>query len=152
MKKLGIILLLFILVASCNKDKSRSKKLMKGDVWLVESINIDGEAQGFTGNFATWTIEKDVDIYNQVPSALWDANGQEIEFNWQFRNKGKIFEIAPNDSTCDGTFPELELFGYYIAGEYKVEKQSRKEMTFTSTETSGYPGELVQVKIVRRDY
>ncbi len=151
MKNLGFVLVLLLLFTACNKDKSRSKKLMKGDVWTVESIFIDGQGQPFTGKFATWTIEQDVNIYDRVPTALWYGDGEEIEFNWQFRNKGKTFEIAPNDSTCDGTFPDLEMFGYFIAGEYTVEKHSRKEMTFNSTETYGYSGQLVEIKIVRRD-
>jgi len=128
---------------SCDKNQNNSNKLMKGEVWQVEYILIDGENQVFKGR---WQIIQDVDIYENVPSALWRSEGQEKVFYWQFRNKGKTFEILP-DTICNGSVQDLCFFSYSISGEYLAKRHSKKKMIFSSSNTKGFPGKLVEISI-----
>lgn len=118
---------------------------MKGEVWTVESITVNGNQLQAKGS---WLVTQDVIIYDSIPSVTWEFNGQSVDFNWQFQNKAKEFEIASLEE-CDNSFPYLELECYYLSGKYEVEKRSRKEMIFKSATTLGYSGDMVEIRITR---
>jgi uncharacterized lipoprotein NlpE involved in copper resistance len=71
--KYFIILSIFFMLFSCNKEKRYSKKLMKGEVWTVTGVQVEDSSLSIYG---TWEILSDVDIYDSVPKALW-KNGNE---------------------------------------------------------------------------
>ena len=145
MKHTIIISCLLLILGSCDKNNWNSKKLMKGEEWKVESITVNGNSIEAKG---TWLVTQDVNIYDSIPSVSWEYNGHTVDFNWQFRNKAKLFEIVSLEE-CDNTFPYLELEVYFLSGEYEVEKRSRKQMIFKSTQTEGYSGSIVEITITR---
>lgn len=118
---------------------------MKGETWEVDQLIIDGEEQFIKGR---WRIIQDINIYDNVPSAFWIANDQEKVFRWQFRDKGKIFEIIP-DSICIGSIEDLDFLAYAISGKYQVDQQSKQKMTFTSSNTASYSGKEVEIYLER---
>lgn len=143
--------MLFILVASCNKDKRVSKKLKKGEKWEVKAITIDGEQLDQNG---VWTVSQDVNIYDSIPSIIWSDINEMASFQWQFREKAKVFEISYQSETCENcpnAPQDLELQCYFLSGIYNVTKQSRKEMCFESNETNGYPNKTIAINIERID-
>ncbi len=147
--KVKIIFLLLILVGfGCNKDKWYSKKLMKGEVWTVEQLTIDGANYGVSGN---WEITQDVNIYESVPTANWYSSSDTSAFQWQFQDKGKILEISANDTCCLNILNELDFQNYFLSGEYQVQKHKKKYMEFSSSSTQGFSGQLVEIHIRRVD-
>lgn len=150
MKHLTVLFTLLLLF-SCNKENNYSKRLMKGEVWTVAEIKVDGVALIPNGlsTHGKWTIIQDVSIYDTIPTLQWDHLGQEVVFKWQFQEKGKSFRLILSEEDCDGSFPTLEMEGYYLSGTYTVERKSKKEMVFTSFTTEGYTGERVEIRITR---
>lgn len=144
----GLVIILSLLLFSCNKEKSRSNRLIKGDKWEVQEITIDGDHTSLLG---TWTITGD-DIYKEVPSASWFLNEQNAVFEWQFQSKGKKFQLnyVQLCEECDGEqLSDLDYFSYNLSGSYYVKKCSRKQMEFESSKTIGYPDRTIRIKIKR---
>jgi hypothetical protein len=139
--------ILSITLTACNKEKRFSKKLIKGEKWAVKSINVE-DSQINTGG--TWLVTQDVVIYDQVPQVLWQNDTSNTIFNWQFQNKGDIFELNYSHDTteCDSnTLTYLDYLCYDITGTYKVEQHKKKEMRFSSEVTNGYYGQKVSISI-----
>jgi hypothetical protein len=134
----------------CNKEKRYSKKLMKGEVWVVTGIQADGKSLDFYG---TWHILSEQDIYDSVPQALWKNGNEEAVFEWQFQSKGKKFQLnyVQLCEECEGTaMDELNYSVYDLTGNYEVEKHAAKKMKFISSSTIGYPGKEVVISISRQ--
>ena len=89
MKKLIYLFSILVLFA-CNKEKRFSKRLMKKEKWEVVDVTIDGTKSEF---FGIWSVSPNVDIYDSVPSAIWNWNNQDAFANWQFQDKGKSFVL-----------------------------------------------------------
>ena len=131
-----IILISIVLTAfliSCNKEKRFSKRLQKGETWLVQEIKVDGVAQSIKGE---WKITSDTDIYEEVPQLTWQAQDTlDAVLEWQFQDKGKTF-VLNYFITCDNCDGEdldaLDYFAFEISGKYDVEQHKRKEMKFIS--------------------
>ncbi len=145
---LKIIVLLVVLLHACNKEKRYSNKLLKGEQWAVSSIKIDGQESAVAGK---WHISGD-DIYDSVPSVHWEGNGTlgSSIFQWQFQEKGKKFQLNYYQTCeeCDGVLMDsLDYFTYAITGNYDVERHKKDEMIFVSTETIGFAGKKVEIKI-----
>jgi hypothetical protein len=138
----AIVFLLF----SCNKDKYHSKKLMRGQVWAVESLTVDGSNYGVLGE---WTITRDVDIYNTVPSAVWEVGLETTDFNWQFRDRGKTFELSVSEECSVSPIESLDFQTYFVSGNYELVKCKNKYMEFNSRNTVGFPNQLVKISIRR---
>jgi len=148
--KIILLALAIITITACNKEKRFSKKLIKGEKWVVKSINVDGN-QINTGG--TWLVTQGVNIYDQVPQVLWQNDTSNTVFNWQFQNKGDIFQLSyAHDTTeCDSnTLTYLDYLSYDITGTYKVEQHKKKVMRFTSTETILYPNQTVEINIEKQ--
>jgi hypothetical protein len=147
--KVKITLILFVFVAfACSKDKSYSKKLMKGEVWTVEHLTVDGENYGILGS---WQITQDVNIYESVPTANWHNSTDTSAFQWQFRNKGKTFELSASDTCCITALNPIDLQNFFLSGEYQVQKHMKKYMEFTSSNTLGFTGQVVEIHIRRKN-
>lgn len=149
MKKTALFILLALTVYSCNKEKSFSRKLMKGEIWEVEAITIDGTALETTGN---WNVTQDVDIYDSVPQVSWSSSTMVSVFEWQFQEKGKKFLLSYVQQCieCDGSdLSTLDYLTYNLTGKYDVEQHRRNKMKFTSEETLGYLGQTVEISIQR---
>lgn len=148
-KSIFIFLILGLSIVSCNKEKTRSNRLIKGDVWNVEEVKVNGNDLQI---FGEWIIAGD-DIYNKVSSAKWQYEGQESVFQWQFQSKGKRFQLnyVQLCEECEGEqLSDLDYFTYDISGSYDVVKCSRKSMEFKSFETIGHYNKEISIKIVRK--
>jgi len=152
MKKITLIFSLCILaLTACNKEKSFSKKLMKTQRWNISTITVNGESISQKG---VWFITADVDIYDSVSSVQWvDGNGKgDAIFEWQFQEKGKIFQlnyVQQKDEVDGNLLDTLDYFAYYLSGKYNVEVHKKDQMVFTSDETVQYAGKKVRIEIKR---
>lgn len=149
MNKLIIITLTLFSLVSCNKEKRFSNRLMKGENWLVKEVKIDGQLSQINGN---WKIVSDVNIYDSVPSAYWTHGNFDADFVWQFQQKGKEL-ILQYTSTClecqNDELDTLDFFVDALSGTYKVEKHGLGKMTFESTETKGFSGKKVSIRLLK---
>jgi len=152
MKTKTIILVLAILmvtVMSCNKEKRYSTKLMKGQKWEVKDINVAGNS---LNTFGVWNITQDISIYDTIPQVLWISDTTNAIFNWQFQNKGKVFQLnyVQQCSECNGDeLSTLDYTAYDITGTYDVEHHGRNKMEFISKQTIAYPNQDVHIFIER---
>ncbi|MFK8038829.1 MAG: hypothetical protein AB8B74_11100 [Crocinitomicaceae bacterium] len=120
---------------------------MKGQTWTVTSITVNDEAIATKGQ---WLITSDVDIYDSVPSTKWINGSEDAIFEWQFQDKGKVFELSyvQQKDEVDGNFLDtLDYFAYYLTGKYDVEVHNKDQMVFTSEETIQYNGKMVRIEI-----
>lgn len=139
-----------ILIVSCNKEKPFSRKLMKGDIWTVESVVIDGVENDMKGS---WVVTQDVSIYDSVPQVTWNTGINDAVFQWQFQEKGKKFYINYQQqcAECNGSdLDTLDYLTFNLTGSYDVVKHKRKEMIFSSSSLSAYPGKEVEIQLTRK--
>jgi len=149
MRSFWFLMLLFFGVISCNKEKRYSTRLMRGD-WEVKEVSIAGTNQQLYGE---WYVTEDVNIYDSVPGVEWVANSCDAQFEWQFQNKGKKFQMNYRQlcSECDGTdLDTLDHIVHDLSGTYDVVKHGRNRMIIESTQTLGHSGEKVSIEIQRK--
>jgi hypothetical protein len=153
MKSILTVLLISILaltITSCNKEKRYSNKLIKGEQWTVKDITV---AESSLNTFGTWKVMQDVNIYDTVPQVLWIDGEENSIFEWQFQNKGKVFQLNYMQlcEECDGEdLSTLDHLTYDLTGTYNVERHGRKKMEFSSDKTIKYSGETVSILIEKQ--
>ena len=155
MKTLKIISLsmaILIGFAACNKTKVNSKRLMKAGEWNVTELSVDGTNEA---ELPSWEIE-DCDIYAQSCMAEWmNEEGGHAEFVWQFREKGKTFEISyqadeDHAHAHDHAAEEAAAQAYAFSGVYEVVESKSKEMQFQTAAALGHDGKAVVIKIEKK--
>jgi hypothetical protein len=148
--KFSYVSIIFLLIlSSCNKEKRNSNKLMKGEVWEVKLISVDGEDKQVYGK---WSIETDVDIYDTVPRTEWKFSDQDAVFEWQFDDKGKSFHlqyVQLCEESAGDQLDALDYQTYALSGKYEVERHGKNKMEYKSTATLGYTGKTVEISIQR---
>lgn len=149
MKNLLIVLSIMvgIIGTSCNKTKKYSNRL-DGEIWTVTALAIDGKS---VEELPTFEFDE-CDIYEELCKAKWgNEEGGHSHFIWQFREKGKKFEISNQSSLADshGSHADEEaiLQCANFSGVYDVTKHTRKEMELKSTSTIGFKGNEVVLKM-----
>lgn len=155
MKTLKIISLSMAIVlgfAACNKTKTNSKRLMKAGEWKVTELSVDGSNEA---ELPSLEIE-DCDIYEQSCMGEWmNDEGGHAEFVWQFREKGKTFEISyqaedGHAHAHDHAAEEAAAQAYAFSGVYEVVESKSKEMQFQTTSALGHAGKAVVIKIEKK--
>jgi len=147
-----LILAIAVGFAACNKSKINSKRFMKAGEWKVTELSVDGTNED---ELPHWHVE-DCDIYKESCEAHWEnEEGGEAHFVWQYRDKGKTYEISyqkEEDSgghshSHDHATEEAEAQAYNFSGVYEVVSAKKKSMEFKSTSTLGFSGQTVVIKI-----
>ena len=137
------IILLFTTIVSCNKNKQSSKKL-QGTTWKFTSVKIDGVSDS---SLATLKFNEG-NIYNEVITGIWMnqlmTQSEDVIFAWQFRDRGKTFELS-NQSNGDDALQCSELRGIYATDELTETK-----MRIISTSTLGYINKKVEIELVKQ--
>lgn len=161
MKTLKIILLGAILVigsVACNKTKINSKRFMKAGEWKVTELSVDGSNEA---ELPSWEI-KECDIYKESCKGEWkNDEGGHAEFVWQFREKGKKFEISRQAEEEDDhghghghgdnhAAEEAAAQAYAFSGVYDVVERKKKKMQFETTAALGHAGKKVVIKIEKK--
>lgn len=138
------IAVLLILTDACNKTKTYSNRLDGGN-WKVTELSIDGVNQS---ELPQWNINE-CDIYGESCTGEWiNHEGGHAEFVWQFREKGKTFEISnQSDHTHSHADEEAQLQCSEFSGVYTVEESGKKRIKFKSTSTLGYSGNTTVIVI-----
>lgn len=146
-----LLSLLMFSATGCNKTK-RNTNLLGGESWTVTTLTVDGTAQA---EIPTLSFSE-CDPYNEVCTGEWlHELGHHALFSWQFRNKGKTFEIS-NQSTLEdahGAGHEAEeniLQCQNFSGVYEVTERSKKKMQFRSTAVLGFPGQTVEMVLEKK--
>lgn len=150
MKQLIIICSILLISVSCNKEKPFSRKLMKGETWVLNALIIDGVESDYHG---VWNVTQDVNIYDSVPQITWNTGINDAVFQWQFQEKGKKFYINYQQqcAECNGSdLDTLDYLTFNLTGSYDVVKHKRKEMIFTSSTLAAYPGKEVEIQLTRK--
>ena len=152
LKIISLSLAILIGFAACNKTKVNSKRLMKAGEWKVTELSVDGTNEA---ELPSWEIE-DCDIYAQSCMAEWkNDEGGHAEFVWQFREKGKTFEISyqadeDHAHAHDHAAEEAAAQAYGFSGIYEVIECKSKKMQFQTTSALGHDGKAVVIKIEKK--
>lgn len=134
---LGFTVLLF---TGCNKSKRYSNK-MDGKKWQVKEILIDGASQSNLPEL----LFKECDIYEESCEGSWiSAEDGRSAFAWQFRDKGKTFELS-NQSDHAHSLLDVKASEQCIAysGVYEVTESKLNSLKVQSTLTNGFKGKTV---------
>lgn len=134
------------LTVSCSKSKRNSKKL-DDNKWKATELSVDGTSVSELPTFKF----NDCDIYKEACKGWWYlGNDGHAETAWQFRNKGKEFEII-NQADHAHSIEDIKAADQCIAfsGVYNVIKSTRNKMEFESTTTFKYPNKKVVLKLER---
>jgi len=143
-------MLLGLTILSCNKEKSYAKKLMKGEVWAIQSLTIGGAESEIIGD---WEVIQDVSIYDTVPTIQWRLADYDALFDWQFQEKGKVFNLKYHLLCEEIDADELDTLDFVVfdlSGKYDVEQHRRSKMMFSSEETNAFSGQLVEIAIEKK--
>lgn len=141
---------MLLFFTACNKEKPFSRKLMKGETWVLDALIIDGVESDYHG---VWNVTQDVNIYDSVPQITWNTGINDAVFQWQFQEKGKKFYINYQQqcAECNGSdLDTLDYLTFNLTGSYDVVKHKRKEMIFTSSSLAAYPGKEVEIQLTRK--
>lgn len=149
-------IILSIAFIACNKTKMYTNRLDGGD-WKVTELSVDGTNEA---ELPEWTIGE-CDAYKEACKGDWkNDHGHKANFIWQFREKGKKFEISNQSKVEDVTagligdmfFHAEELADQCVnfSGTYEVVEHKKKMMEFKSTTTIGFPGKTVVIKIEKK--
>jgi len=142
-----------LIYASCNKTKINTNRLDGGE-WKITELSVDGVNEA---EFPHWNISE-CDAYDETCMGEWiNHHGNIVKFAWQFRDKGKTFEIS-NQSTFEEATAGLTGHDYLEAeenleqcqnfsGVYGVVKRKKTSMEFKTSSSIGFPGKLVVIKI-----
>jgi len=150
MKQISLILALTTTLISCNKENRYSRRLMTKDpkvsgTWDVKELSVDG----VNDTIIPYLVFFDGDIYSDTCTGQWISGSMEADFTWQFKNKGKNFQIERINGADSANFitdiSEIECYRY--SGKYDVIKARKKEMIFESTSTVGYSGKKVRIRL-----
>ncbi len=143
-----------VFMTACNKTKTYSKRLMKAGEWKVTELSVNGTNEA---ELPSWDIN-DCDIYDEPCLGDWEnEEGGHSEFIWQFRDKGKTFEISRqaeeeegHEHEHDHAEEEAAAQCYAFSGTYEVEEHKKDKMEFKSTSTLGHSGQTVVIKIEKK--
>lgn len=144
-----LVLSVAFLAAACNKSKTYSNRLIKSGEWTVTELSVDGTNESELPN---WHIEE-CDIYAESCHGEWEnAEGGHAEFIWQFRDKGKTFEISRQEGSHSHSHADEEAAAqcYAFSGIYDVIKHKKKSMEFATTTAQGHSGKTVVIKIEKQ--
>lgn len=143
-----IFLFILIIPTACNKSKYRSRKL-DGDKWIAKEMTVDGVAETSPPEL----LFKECDIYKESCSGTWiTPDGGRGQFAWQFRNKGKEFELS-NQTDHVHSIEDVKAGEQCIkyTGVYTVIESKFKSLVIESKITSGFTGKKVKIEFEKKD-
>lgn len=155
---LSLIAIILVGFSACNKTKRNSNRFIKAGEWSVTELSVNGTNED---ELPSWHI-KDCEIYETSCFAEWEnPEGGHAEFIWQFRDKGKTFEIShqaeadegeehDHDHDHDHASQEAASQAYAFSGVYEVTEDKKDMMQFETTSAIGYQGETVLIKIEKK--
>jgi len=156
-KLVALVLAVAFLFTACNKTKKIANRLDDGE-WKITELSVDGTNEN---ELPTWKIV-DCDGYKKSCTGEWkNDEGGNANFVWQFREKGKVFEIS-NQSDLHGDHAGEEHAGeehaqeeavlqcQNFSGIYEVLEHKRKTMKFKSTKTVGFSEKTVLITIEKK--
>ena len=138
-----------VLVASCNKTKSTSKRLMKAGEWNVTELSVDGVNQE---ELPHWVIG-DCDIYEESCIGSWQNDeGGATDFVWQVTNEGGSFIISRQgpDEGLEHADEEMATQCYEFSGTYEIAENEKTMMKFTSSTIEAFSGQSVVITIEKK--
>lgn len=152
----GAVLTAALALTACNKTKMYSNRLDGGD-WKVTELSVDGKNEA---ELPKWNIGE-CDAYKETCTGSWkNDHDHTAKFVWQFREKGKKFEISNQSKVEDVTagligdmfFHAEELADQCVnfSGVYNVLEHKKKMMKFESTSAIGFPGQKVIISIEKQ--
>lgn len=142
-KRVLMLILLIVLVISCDKTKRASNQLIKKGRWTITELRA-GTTE-FT-KLPKWQIYSCPDPENSCPAKWEHQAGSATDFYWKFYNIGGDFDFYVDTTQADKStmaYAQCQNF----SGHYKVKESKSKSFHFESEEVVGYPGKLVTIKI-----
>lgn len=148
---LSLIAFAAIFLSACSKTNKASKRLIKAGEWTVTECSVDGVNED---ELPKWEISN-CDPYEAVCIGKWEnEESGHADFAWQFNNDGDSFVIShqaeEGEHEHNHADEEAAEQAYHFSGTYSVTESSKTKMSFTSTQTVGYPGQTAVIVIEKR--
>lgn len=143
-----VVILLTCTISACNKTKRYSNRI-EGNKWKITSIQVNGIADTSHPEL----LFKDCDIYKETCNGTWiSPEGGRAQFVWQFRENGKVLEIAnQTDHAHDILDVKAAEKCIEYSGVYEVMKSQRKTFSLKSTKINGHFGKEVKIEMEKKD-
>jgi hypothetical protein len=124
-----------ISIISCNKEKQTTKTL-EGTTWIVTELKVDGVADT---SLPTLDFKKGK-LYKENMMGVWHnihSTSEDAQFIWQFRDKGKTFEISNQSDSASA----YQCSAY--SGIYTIDYKGKDSYEMSSNATYAYPSKKV---------
>lgn len=148
-KRIIAVLSIAMLVASCNKTKSASKKFVRAGEWNVTELSVDGESQEELPHL----LIGDCDLYNESCIGSWQNDeGGATDFIWQITNGAKSFVISRQgpDAGLEHADEEMATQCFEFSGTYEIIENEKTRMKLKSTATEGFPGQTAIITLGKK--
>lgn len=148
-------LVLILGLSACNKTAITADRFIDAGEWTATTLSVDGVQEDELPILEIM----DCEIYDEVCLSEWkNEEGGHAIFAWQFRDKGKIFEISRQEEeeedshshSHDHAEEEANEQCLAFSGIYEVTERSKDVMEFTSTATNGHAGQNVILRIEKK--
>lgn len=152
---LMLALALVVSLSACNKTAITADRFIDAGEWTATTLSVDGVPEDELPILEIMPCE----IYDEVCLSEWkNEEGGHALFAWQFREKGKTFEISRQEEEEEGghshshDHAEEEAVAQCLAfsGVYEVTERGKELMEFTSTATYGHAGKNVILRIEKK--
>lgn len=148
---LSFVTFAVLMFTACSKTNKANKRFIKAGEWKVTELSVDGTNEE---ELPIWEIS-DCDPYKEVCIGKWEnEEGGHSDFAWQFNNDGESFVISrqgdDHEHELEHADEEAVEQAYNFSGTYSVTESSKTKMSFTSTETLGFPGQTAVIVIEKK--
>lgn len=139
----SLLLIVLFVSSNCNKTKFRSNRIDENK-WEVTELSVDGQ------NITPLPTLKfnDCKIYKENCNGWWYLGEGHAEIAWQFREKGKLFELSNQADHVHG-IEDVRAAEQCIqfSGVYDVVKSKRNSFEIKTNNAFGYKGKTVSIKM-----
>lgn len=143
-KLITITTSIVLAISACSKTKVSTNKI-GGEEWHVTELSVDGVNEDELPHL----MFNDCNAYEESCTGQWkNHEGGKSNFAWQFRNKGKTFEISnQSELTGDHAQDEAVLQCQNFSGVYEVIERKKESMELKSKTTLAYSNQTVVIKL-----
>ncbi|UKN01417.1 hypothetical protein K6119_16955 [Paracrocinitomix mangrovi] len=141
---IAMAIMFILLLASCTKTQTRTNKFMKQGRWQLTALSIGTNDITL---LPSWDIGESNDSKAFSPAVWNHYDGSKSNFSWRFNYNGGTFTFQANEQPTGDNPPKANIQCNNLAGTYQVITEKKNLFEFESTETVGYPGVSVYIRM-----
>lgn len=142
--RLFTALVIGLLIGACTKSEVRTKRFIKQGRWQMTQLTIGSDDISM---LPKWNITNTPEDKEFVPATWTHADGSECIFKWRFDYYQGSFSFQIDESVEQDDAAKAYVQCENLSGTYEILTDKRKLFEYQSTETNGYPGLTVFIRI-----